>query len=298
MKILGTGLTGLVGSRIVELLDTKYEFEPISSKEGYNIVDSRAIQDKISSSSASVVLHLAAKTNVDGCELDKEYDRKYTKTETTRGTESAWEVNVIGTRNIAEACKKAGKKLIYVSTDFVFDGQKSLQAGYTEEDLPGPVNWYGKTKYEGEKAVRNILNDWIIARIAYPYRSSFVRKGFVRAIFEKLQSNEPILGVTDHIMTPTFIDDIAFALDTLIQKQARGIYHVVGSQFLAPYEVAQLIAKKFHFDQSLVQKTTRAEYFKNKAIRPFQLAIRNDKIRKLYIEMSTFEKGLNALKLK
>lgn len=293
MKILGTGLTGLVGSRIVELLETKHEFETSSSKNGCNIVDGLAIDKVIASSQASVVLHFAAKTNVDGCELDKEYDQQYKTVDRPQGNHSAWEVNVIGTRNIVEACKKAGKKLVYVSTDFVFDGEKS--EGYSEEDVPYPINWYGLTKFTGEKIAQNYLDNALVVRIAYPYRSGSKKNGFAETIFKKLKNNEHVLAVTDHTMTPTFVDDIAHAIDTLIEKNAQGIFHVVGSEFITPYAVSETIAKKFNFDTSLIKKTTRAEYFKNGAPRPFQLAMRNDKIKKLGISMLSFQDGLGRL---
>src|SRR3989344_4235798 len=144
MKILGTGLDGLVGSRIVELLKDKYEFEP----SNVDVTSKDKIAKKITSSDAPIVLHLAAKTSVDGCEEDHS---------------SARAVNGVGTQNIVDACQKSSKKLIYISTDFVFDGSKDL---YSEEDKPNPINWYGRTKYEGEEIVKKSSTPWIIARIA------------------------------------------------------------------------------------------------------------------------------------
>src|SRR5205823_835051 len=103
-------------------------------------------------------------------------------------------------------------------TDFVFDGENTPQGGYTEEDAPHPLNWYGETKYRGEEVVRNSGIPYLIVRIGYPFRKEFEqKKDFVRAMLGRLQNNQPIVGVTDHIMTPTYIDDIGFALDTLIQ---------------------------------------------------------------------------------
>lgn len=300
MKILGTGLTGLVGSRFTELLENAYEFEHINLDNGINILDKASVLDAISSSNASIVLHMAAKTNVDGCELDKQRDKeilsfktKEDKEEVWKNEQTAWAVNVFGTQNIVEACQKANKKIIYISTDFVFNGQKK---SYTEEENPDPLNWYAKTKYEGEKLVENSGVDYIIARLAYPYRAFFERNDFVRGLIAKLSKNENLSMVTDHIMVPTFIDDLVNALDVLIQKEEKGIFHIVGSESITPYQAALKIAEVFNLDSSLISKTTRREYFAGKAARPFCLNLKNDKIGKLGIEISTFEKGLLEVK--
>jgi len=299
MKILGTGLDGLVGSRIVELLKDQYEFE----SSVVDITDRNSIITRIRNSDASIVLHLAAKTSVDGCEEDREIDTKILRYENNERREgqwlikkTAWGVNVFGTQNIAEACQESKKRLIYISTDFVFDGFRPPVGGYEEEDIPSPINWYGKTKHEGEKIVKNASIPWAIARIAYPYRASFARNDFARAILKRLQDQKPVAAVTDHIFTPTFIDDIAFALGALIKSNSRGIFHAVGSESLTPYDAAILIAKHFNLDQKLIVKTTRAEFFKNRAPRPFHLALKNDKIRGLGVRMRGFEEGLRELK--
>lgn len=283
MKVLGTGLNGLVGSRIVELLADKYEFEDLSRSSGVDITDKNQVLEKIKSSEASIVLHLAGKTNVDGCELDKPLGEDG----------EAWKINVLGTQNVAEACEQTNKKLIYISTDFVFDGTKNV---YIENDAPNPVNWYAQTKYAGEKNVQNLKTSWIIARIAYPYRANFAKLDFLRAILKRLQAGEPVAAVTDHVFTPTFIDDIASALVVLIGSNSQGIFHVVGSQSLTPFNAVNLIADEFGLDKSKINKTTRSEFFKGRAPRPFQLALKNDRITELGIKMKTFKEGLKEIK--
>ncbi len=295
-KILGTGLTGLVGSRFTELLNEVYEFEHISLDNGIDILDKQAVFNKISGSQSSIVIHMAAKANVDGCESDKERDKEILEFKNSEEAEDAWKeektawgVNVFGTQNVIEACQKTNKTIVYISTDFVFDGKKS---SYLENSQPDPINWYARTKYEGEKIVENSGLDYIIARIAYPYRALFERSDFVRGLIGKLQKREKLNMVTDHIMVPTFIDDIINALDILIRTNQRGIFHVVGSQKINPYDAALRIAEVFDLDQTCVFKTTRREYFAAKAPRPFCLYLKNDKISKLGIEMSSFDKGL------
>jgi len=114
---------------------------------------------------------------------------------------------------------------------------------------------------------------------------------------KKLSKGESLQMVTDHIMVPTFIDDFVNALDVLIQRQELGIFHVVGSQSVTPYDAAVKIAREFGFDEKLISKTTRKEYFSGKASRPFCLKLKNDKISKLGIEMSSFDKGLTEIKM-
>jgi len=279
MKILGTGLSGLVGSRIVELLEDKIEFD----FSEIDVTDKDKITSKIRDSKALIVLHLAAKTDVDGCEKDKAQGKKG----------PAWQVNVIGAQNVALAAQLSGKKLIYISTDFVFDGSPKDIRGYTEEDSPDPINWYGKTKYEGELIVQSLKTPFLIVRLAYPYRVSFQRLDFVRTIINRLATRETVHAVIDHMFTPTFIDDIAEALRVLVEQNETGIFHVVGSQFLTPYKAAQIICQKFGFDESLISATTREEYFKDRAPRPEKLALLNDKIKKLGVRMRTFDEGLD-----
>jgi dTDP-4-dehydrorhamnose reductase len=299
-KILVTGLTGLLGSRFAELLVDAYEFEELRRTSGVDILNKDAVLDAISSSEAQIVLHMAAKTYVDECEADRERDKEILNLKSLDEQEkawvteqTAWAVNVFGTQNIVEACRKTNKKIVYISTDFVFDGKKR---NYSEEDECNPLGWYAKTKYEGEKLIIASGLDYIIARIAYPYRALFERNDLVRAIIAKLQKSERLNMVTDHIMTPTFIDDIANALDILIRLEQKGIFHVVGSQSITPFDAAIKIAREFNFDESLISKTTRREYFAGKAVRPFCLHLKNDKIGKLGIEMSTFDKGIIEVK--
>lgn len=283
IPILGTGLSGLVGSRVVELLSDKYDFTDLSYKTGVDITNFDQVLDCFENSSARIVLHMAAKTDVDACEDDK-----------ILGEEGlAWLINVVGTKNITEATKKFNKRVIYISTDFVFDGTKDY---FTEEDTPNPVNWYGVTKYEGEKVLEQSDINYCIARLAYPYRAYFPQKlDFVRRIIQKAEKGENILSLTDHTFTPTFIDDIAKALDLLLSKNFTGIFHVVGSQSLTPFDAAKLILKTFEIGGH-IKPIIRDSYFKDRAFRPCRLALKNDKIARLGVKMKTFTEGLKEMK--
>lgn len=285
MKILGTGLTGLLGARITEIL-SDFEFTSISRTNGIDITDVESLKPHVSQFSGEYVLHMAAKADVDGCEQDKDLGE--------RG--EAWKINVGGTRNMAQLCKEYGKKLIYISTDFVFDGEKPEKEGYIEEDVPNPINWYGATKYYGEEEVRKSGAEHVILRIAYPYGiSSAPKEDFVRIISKRLREKKPVIGVTDHIFVPTYIDDIAGAIRAVMEKKLVGLYHAVGSTSLTPYDAAVLIAQKTGVDASVIGKTTRAEYFKEKANRPFNLYLKNDRIKSLGVEMRGFTEGLDEV---
>ncbi len=286
LKILTIGGSGLVGSRVNEILSEKYEVQDFSTKSGIDITRANTLEKISDDSEHQYIILYAAKTDVDSCEKDKELGDQG----------MAYKMNVLGVQNVVDAAKASNKKLILLSTDFVFDGENTPKSGYTEEDQPRPVNWYALTKYKSEEIVRNSGLPFIIIRIGYPYRKEFgPKKDFVRAILARLQNNLAVTAVADHVMTPTFIDDIGSALNLLISTKREGIFHVTGSQSLSPYEAAMLIAQKFGLNTSLITKTTRAEFFKGRAPRSFNLTMNNDKIRKLGIKMRTFEEGLSLL---
>lgn len=285
-KIIGTGLSGLIGSRIVELLSDKYLFTDLSLEAGVDITEPSQIKEKIKNSQAGVVLHLAAFTDVDAASR-QDGDKNG----------SCYKVNVLGTQNIVSACKTSGKYLIHVSTDFVFDGKK--KEPYTEEDKPNPIEWYGKTKFWAEEEVRKGRINYAIVRLAFPFRAEFkAKKDLVRQIIRGLEENSLPPMFIDQIITPTFIDDIARALDIFIKKKPVGIYHLVGSTILSPYELACQIADCFGFDKKKMKKGSLTEFLKTTS-RPRQryLGLSNQKIKKeLGIKMGTLEEALQLIK--
>ncbi len=286
MKILGTGLNGLIGSRIVALLQDKHSFQNVSRSGGVDITDKDQITNAILSSDADIVLHLAAMTDVKEAEKEKDLGEK----------SSSWQINVIGTDNIAKACEKSGKKLIYFSTDLVFNGENIPNGGYRETDKTYAVNWYGETKCEGEKRVQSISSPWLILRIAYPYRADFPKKDFVRIFQWLLSEKKQFSAIVDRIITPTFIDDIALALDSLLTKNAVGIYHTTGSESIRIYDAAKLVAQTFDLDAHLIRKTTRKEFLNGKPWEPLDSSLNIDKLTQLGINMHSFQEGLRMIK--
>lgn len=285
MKIIGTGLSGLIGSRLQELMP-EFEFEDLSRKNGVDIQDKKILLERLQASSAPIVLHLAAFTSVDGAEKEKDLKEEST----------AWKMNVLGTQNVVEACSETGKKLIHISTDMVFGGEKPYGEAYTEEEQTNPVGWYATTKAEAEKIVEHSSIPWVILRIAYPYRANFEKKEYVRIFKGLLENGTQIKAVTDHYFTPTFIDDIPHVLQVIFKEDLLGKFHATGPQSVSPYEVAMQVANVFNLDKTLISPTTRAEYFAGKAPRAFNLALSSDKIEKHHVHMHSFVEGLEEVK--
>lgn len=289
MLVIGTGRSGLVGSRIVELLSDKFNFIDFSLDTGIDITDKFVLEEAFRRhQQAKAVVHLAAFTNVDAA-----WQQKGNK------SGSCYRVNVLGTRNIAQLCAQFNKYLIHVSTDFVFDGRHPPAGGYTEMDQPYPIEWYGETKYLAEKEVEQAGGQPCIARIAFPFRAHFPAKlDVVRRIIKGFKENSLPAMFTDQIITPTFIDDIAVAIESLINETPSGIYHLVGSTPLSPYQLACQIADVFGFDKKIIKEGSLEEYVKETG-RPRQknLSLSNQKLKKeLGIEMKTIPAALQEIK--
>lgn len=286
MKILGTGLSGLVGSRITELLSNKYDFENLSRKTGVDISDSNAVFTRIKDSSSPFVLHLAAYTDVEEAEKEKNLKEE----------SKAWKINVQGTRNIIDACQKLNKKIIYFSTDMVFSGEKELPGKYNEGDQAGPVGWYATTKFLAEQEVEKSTTSWTILRIAYPYRANFEKKEYVRIFKLLLEEGKEIKAVADHYFTPTFIDDLAPVVQVIIEKEVVGKIHAGGEEVVSPCIAAKKVAQVFSLNEKLIVQTTREEFFKNRAPRGYNLSLNNGRIEELGVRMRSFTDGLRVIK--
>ena len=285
MKLLGTGLSGLVGSRIVELLSPKHTFTNYSLENGVDITDREDMLSRINKEAeAPWMLHLAAYTNVQQAEKDR-----------SLGEESAaWKVNVTATQHIVDACVPSGKRLLYVDTDYAFDGKKKT---YNEDDAPSPQGWYAITKSEGAKRVLAMGERGLVIRISNPYRANPVGKtDFAHKMLERLTNRDEIVAPMDQLFVPTFIDDIAVAIDTLISANAAGLYHVVGSQAISPFDAARTVARTFGLSEELVKETSFATYFSGRAPVPQYAVLANDKIRALGVSMRGFTEGIEEVK--
>lgn len=272
-KVAVTGADGLVGSRIVELLNEKYALIPLSSRD-MDITNRDMVNERLTSLSYDAILHLAGYTNVDGAEKEKEL---------------AYRINELGTKNLVEVASFQKKQFIYISTDFVFDGNTPP---YVETSEPHPISTYGDSKYRGELAVGK---NGMIVRIAYPYRAQFdKKKDIVRILQSLLAAGKPLSMIDDSLMVPTFIDDIAHGLGYLIDHYDPTVFHLVGKDALTPFSLAQHIARTFKLDASLISKTTYDAYFTGKAKRPKNCDIRS--IKNTFHTMSSIEEGLSIIK--
>lgn len=274
LKIAMTGGDGLVGSRITELLGTDFSFINFPQAK-MDITNKEQVEKTLNGVDYDVFLHLAAYTNVQGAETSPEV---------------AMRINGEGTDNVFSATAKKGKKFIYISTDFVFDG---INPPYDEDSFPNPQGVYAKSKYEGEKAVKG---EAMIVRIAYPYRANFEpKRDFVRTFKYLLEQKKQLTMVADSLMTPTFIDDIAYGLKHLINNFSPEVYHLVGGSSVSPYEATMMIAEKWHLDKSLISKTNYDEFMKGKAPSPKLGVIKSKKNN--FQKMKTFEEGLSEIDL-
>ena len=274
-NIMISGSTGLVGSRVVELLKDDFNFIPLIAKE-VDITDTIKVDEFINEKEFDIFLHLEAYTNVNGAEFEKDL---------------AYKINVEGTKNVFNSVLNKNKQFLYISTDFVFSGADKDKI-YYEEDRPLPNGTYGKTKLQGEKLVNGKA---MIVRISYPYRAYFEeKKDFISSIRSVLESGQEINVVTDSILTPTFIDDIAFALKHLLNNYDTNIYHLVGSSNISPFNAVKLIALKFDLDSNLIKPTSFTSYFKEYAVIRPQYSSLKSKMNNFY-KMKSFEEGLDEI---
>lgn len=262
-QILGTGLSGLIGSRIVEL-NPNVNFTDLSPNSGFDILKSETLESAFANFTGNIVLHLAAFTDTNAA-----WDQKGDK------NSLCYQLNVIGTQNIVNLCQKYGKHLIHISTDYVFDGSKN--SPYVETDLTNPLDWYGETKLMAEKI---IPPEFTIIRTASPYRAKFDTKiDLVRKIITKLSQGQTCNLFSDQISTPTFIDDFAFGLQKVFENPKSGIYHLVGSSSQSVYQMGHLITQIFNFDPDLIKASSLSDYLKTPDARPYpqNLTISNQK---------------------
>lgn len=262
MTILGTGLSGLVGSRVVDLLDKTYTFQNLDLTTGVDITNEDQVLRSFESSDAPAVIHMAAFTDA-------------TKAWEDRGNKDGlcYKVNVVGTENIAKAAQKTGKQMIHVSTSFVFDGENDGM--YTEEDDVHPVEWYGETKALAEEVVQSMCDLWAIFRIDQPFRSDKYEKKMdtTHKLIANIQRRTLYPQFTDHWFSPTIIEDFARVLDWAIQNKVCGMYHATSGIKVSDYEYACMINDALHLGGDITQgslteylKTTQRPYQRNTAM--------------------------------
>ena len=254
-----------------------YEDERITQST-IDVRDKNVLKETIMKSQPEVIINLAAMTNVDKCESDKQ---------------TCWDVNVTLVENLARLARIVDARMVHVSTDYVFDGQKGP---YAETAVPHPISYYGKSKLAGENACIVGSMQAAVVRTNVVYGPFVERPDFVRWVIDALESRTPIRVVNDQYSNPTYVDDISESILRIIQKRRYGIYHVGGADYCSRYEFALRIAEFFRADPSNISPVTTAE-LKQLARRPLKGGLITLKAETdLGMKMRGIESGLSTIR--
>jgi dTDP-4-dehydrorhamnose reductase len=292
MRILITGANGLLGQKLVALLQQHSTFytiatartplvQSLSNGEFHklDITQAAEVDAVISKTKPDVIIHTAAMTQVDQCETDQE---------------ACILNNVTAVRYLVDACSKNKIRLIHISTDFVFDGSHGPLDELAE---PNPVNFYGESKLQAEQLIRASNIDWCILRtvLVYGVTADMSRSNIVLWVKKSLEEGKQINVVNDQWRTPTLAEDLAMGCYLAALKKATGIYNISGKDFITPYDIAIQTADFFSLDKSLIA-ATNSSTFKQPARRPLITGFIITKAKQeLGYEPHTFRAGLQLL---
>jgi dTDP-4-dehydrorhamnose reductase len=297
-KLLVTGSNGLLGQKIIyQLLGEPEEFEVhatgrgenrLVQKKGYtyhsaDLSNDKEVNDLIQKVKPNIVIHAAAMTNVDACELNPEECRKQ-NTDSVRYIVQSLE-SIKNTHN---------PHLILLSTDFIFDGK---HGPIDENEMPNPLSVYAQSKLDAERIVQNCSLDWAIARtvLVYGITDNMSRSNIVLWVKNNLEQNKEISVVTDQYRTPTLAEDLADGCLRIAGKRATGIFNVSGKDFMNIYELARRVARYFNLNENLI-KPAKSEDIKQPAKRPPVTGFIIEKARKeLGYEPHSFEEGITIM---
>lgn len=227
-----------------------------------DITDAASVRDTLQTHAPDVVVHCAAWTAVDAAEEDE-------------NREKVFAVNVDGTRNLAQACREIGAKMIYISTDYVFNGQGSEPWTADCEEY-APLSVYGETKLLGERAVSELLERYFIVRIAWVFGRN--GKNFVRTMLNVGKKYPAVRVVCDQIGTPTYTEDLARLLADMARSEKYGTYHATNEGgFISWYDFTCEIFRQAGYSTQVTPVTT-AEYGLSKAARPFNSRLDKSKL--------------------
>lgn len=284
------GASSMVASRFCDLVkkDLKFVEGDVSGKNPIDITSATSTLNFFKKNDFNSVILFSAYTDVDSAEAQ-------------RGDKAGicWKINVEGVKNIAMACKKFNRKLIFISTDFVFDG---LNGPYAEDAPVGKnpklVSWYGITKIEGEKIIKKTLKDVIILRISYPYRGKFEEKEDVlKRIVKMAQKGSLYPMFADQKITPTFIDDLAPVIKLLLEEDQSGIFHVASPKVTTQYDLTKKTLSVFNFKNIKVEKGSLKSFLKIKGRtpRPINGGLKSQKISELGFTPTDWENGIKIV---
>jgi len=250
MKFLVTGSAGLVGTQVIKDLadlnhqvyscyhDTKPEGGIATKLDLRNQNDIINVIDTIK---PDRIIHLAAMTNVDLCETEKDL---------------AMKINADAIKALAEQAAKTNAFFLYVSTDYVFDGINGMKK---ESDAPNPLGFYGKSKLAGEIALNNMASPYAIARTSTPFGFHKRKKSFPIWVKENLESKKEIPVLVDQITSPTYVPNLSKMLIEIATKQLVGIFHTAGASPISRYSLAEMVAEKLDLDKKFLQPASISE---------------------------------------
>lgn len=240
MKIMITGAHGQLGTDCNHVLRGIYEVTAVD-RSGLDITNLFDVDMWVKQYSPSVIINCAAYTNVDQSETEKAF---------------AWKVNVSGAENLALSVEKYGGRLIHISTDYVFDGRKSVPQGYVETDIPNPISYYGVTKLEGEKAIKRITDRYMVIRTSWMYGIN--GHNFLKTILKIAlkKSDDEIRVVNDQFGSPTWSYRLARQIKKLVDTDDRGIFHASAEGCCTWYELADYFLNKMGIPHRVVPCTS------------------------------------------
>lgn len=253
MKIMIIGSEGMLGHDLVDVLSAEHEIST-TTIETLDITDIDKTIKTVKKNNPDVLIHAAAFTDVDGSESNPDL---------------AYKVNALGTRNVAVACKEADCAMVYICTDYVFDGTNTTP--YYEYDQTKPLGVYGKTKHTGEVYLRDVLNKFYIVRTSWLY--GYHGPNFVATMLNLAKKTDSISVVNDQVGSPTYTVDLANAIAQIIKRPAYGIYHVTNSGYCSWYDFAKEIFKQAKIEVDL--KPVSTDEFPRPAPRPKYSVLEN-----------------------
>lgn len=294
-KILLTGSNGLLGQKLVKLICEDYaeEYELLATSKGANriqhlggfefrsmdIADASQVKAIFNDFNADYLINTAAMTNVDACEKDKAGCR---------------EANIEAVKILGKACEEHQTHFLHLSTDFIFDGEAGP---YREDDEPRPISYYGWSKLEGEKIVKELDCPWSIARtiIVYGIVEDMSRSNIVLWAKSALEKGDPLNIVNDQFRSPTLAEDLAQGCMQIIENNAHGVYHLSGPDLMNIVELVRRVAKYFDLDASGISEISSAS-LDQAAKRPPKTGFILEKARRdLGYKPHSFEEGLSIL---
>ncbi len=288
-KVLITGTNGFIGHYLSRLLLQKGYCVMATGKgesrlpfteqnfiyRTLDFTDNSAVQAFFAEHRPDVVVHCGAMSKPDECELHKE---------------NAFHTNVTGTLYLLQAAAALKSFFVFLSTDFVFDGERGM---YREDDLRKPVNYYGETKLLAEDKVMKYESDWAIVRTVLVYgKPFFSRQNILTNVAASLKKGAKMQVFNDQVRTPTYVEDLVSGIARILEKRAAGIYHISGEDVLTPYQMALAVARYLNLDASLIQSVEEKD-FDQPARRPLKTGLDLSKAKAhLHYQPVSFQEGL------